>query len=73
MSPEDVGGKNLVYNFQKALYGIHEALKAFNDLFSSWLVSYGFFQSLVDPGVFTIFYEHLMCKHAVYYMADSIL
>ena len=41
----------LVYKFDKALYVIREAPRAWNALFTSWLCSFGFTQSLVDPTV----------------------
>jgi hypothetical protein len=43
-----------VCNLDKALYGIREAPRAWNVLFKSWLISYGFSQSHVNPTVFTI-------------------
>jgi hypothetical protein len=46
-------GQPLVCHLKKALYGIREAPKAWNELFTSWLIDFGFVQSLVDPGVFT--------------------
>jgi hypothetical protein len=51
---------------KKALYGIREAPKAWNALLTSRLVSYGSTQSLVDPGVFTLFVYKLIYILAVY-------
>jgi len=53
-------GPPLVCHLKKALYGIREAPKAWNALLIAWLVSYGFNQSLVDPGVFVFFVERLL-------------
>ena len=50
-------GTRLVCHLKKARYGIREAPKAWNALFTFWTVSYDFAQSLVDPGIFTILYE----------------
>ena len=47
-------GTRLVSKLHKALYGIREAPRAWNALLSSWLVSFGFSQSSVDPAIFTI-------------------
>jgi hypothetical protein len=44
----------LVSHLKKALYGIGEAVKAWNALLTSCLIFYGFTQSLVDPGVFAV-------------------
>jgi hypothetical protein len=41
-------GTLLVYKLDKALYGIHEARRNLNSLFTSWLVSFGFSRSFVD-------------------------
>ena len=65
-------GTRLVCHLKKALYGIREAPKAWNALLTAWLVSYGFSRSLVDPGVFTAFYEKLLYILAVY-VDESIL
>ena len=50
----------MVCHLRKALYGIREAPKAWNDLFTSWLIECGFEQSLVDPCVFNIVYQTLL-------------
>ena len=65
-------GTRLVCKLAKALYGIREAPRAWNALFSSWLVSYGFSQSVVDPAVFTISWSGLLYILAVY-VDDCIL
>jgi hypothetical protein len=64
----------LFYHSKKALYGIREAPKAWNALLTSWLISYGFTQSLVDPGVFVnvVFIEKLIYILDVY-VDDSTL
>ncbi len=65
-------GTRLVCHLKKGLYGIREAPKAWNNLLTSWPVSYGFAQSIVDPKIFTILYEQLLYILAVY-VDDSIL
>jgi hypothetical protein len=62
----------MVCHLRKALYGIREAPKAWHDLFTSWLIEFGFEQSLVDPCVFTIIYQTLLYILALY-VDDSIL
>ena len=46
-------GQPLVSHLKKALYGIREARKTLNELFTTWLIDYGFVPSLVDLSVFT--------------------
>jgi len=65
-------GDRLICHLRKVLYGIRKAPRAWNALLTSWLISRGFKQSLVDPGVFTIYYESLLYILAVY-VDDSIL
>jgi hypothetical protein len=65
-------GTRLVCKLDKALYGIREAPRAWNSLFSSWLVSFGFSQSSVDPAIFTITSSSFLYVLAVY-VDDSIL
>jgi hypothetical protein len=55
-----------------ALYGIREAPRAWNILFTSWLVSFGFTQSLVDHAVFTISVTDFLYILAIY-VDDCIL
>ena len=43
-----------------------EAQRAWNALFTSWLILCCFKQSLLDPGVFTIYYEFILYILAVY-------
>ena len=57
---------------KKALYGNREAPKAWNALLTAWLISYGFTQTLVDPGIFVLFVERLIYILVVY-VDDSIL
>jgi len=59
-------GQCIVCHFKKALYGIREASKAWNELFTAWLVNYGFIQSLVDHGVFTLNHRILLYIIALY-------
>jgi hypothetical protein len=66
------GGDHLVCHLRKALYGIREDPRAWNALLTSWLISCGFKQSLVDLGVFTIYYESLLYI-LTEYVDDSIL
>jgi len=61
-----------VCKLDKALYGIREAPRAWNALFTSWLVSFGFSQSSVDPAIFTLVFSDLLYVLAVY-VEDSIL
>ena len=65
-------GPRLVCHLKHALYGIRETARAWNALLAAWLISYGFTQSLVDPGVFVLFVERLIYILAVY-VDDSIL
>ena len=65
-------GTRLVCKLDKALYGIREAPRAWNILFTSWLVSFGFTQSLVDPAVFTISVTDFLYILAIY-VDDCIL
>jgi len=65
-------GPRMVCHLKKALYGIREAPKAWNALLTAWLISYGFTQSLFDPGVFVLFIERLIYILDVY-VDDSIL
>jgi hypothetical protein len=65
-------GPRLVCHLNKALYEIREAPKAWNALLTSWLVSFGFTQSLVDPRVFVLFVKKIIYILAVY-VDDSIL
>ena len=65
-------GSRLVCRLKKALYGIREAPKVWNELFTQWLISYGFNQSLVDPGSFTILNDNLLYILALY-VDDCIL
>jgi len=58
-----IDGTRLVCHLKKALYGIREAPKDLNAHLTSWLVSYGSPQSLVDPGVFVIFIEKTHLRH----------
>ena len=66
------GGDRLICHLHKALYGIREVPRAWNALLTSWLIACGFKQPLVDPGVFTIYYESLLYILGVY-VDDSIL
>ena len=59
-------GTRLVCKLDKALYGICEVPRARNALLSSWLISYGFSQSNVDPVIFTITFPTLLYVLAVY-------
>ena len=68
----DADGPRLVCHLKKALYGIREATKAWNALLTSWLISYGFTQSLVDPRVFVLFVDKLIYILVVN-VDDSIL
>jgi hypothetical protein len=54
------------------MHGIREAPKPWNELFTSWLIGYGFEQSLVDPCVFTMVFQNLLYILALY-VDDSIL
>jgi hypothetical protein len=65
-------GTRLVCKLDKALYGRREAPRAWNPLLSSWLLSFGFFQSIVDPAIFTITSLRLLDVLAVY-IDDCIL
>ena len=62
----------LVGHLRKALHGIREAPRAYNALLTECLVSYGWKQSLVDPGIYTIIYDPLLYILGVY-VDDSIL
>ena len=61
-----------VCHLRKALYGVREAPRVWNSLLTEWLVTYGWKQSLVDPGIFTIIYDILLYILGVY-VDDSIL
>jgi hypothetical protein len=65
-------GQPVCCHLKKALYGIREAPKTRNELFTIWLIDYGFVLSLVDPGVFTFKHGSLMYIMALY-VDDSIL
>jgi len=65
-------GIRLACHLREALYRIWEAPMAWNALFTSWLVSYGLEQSLVDPRVFTTWIGILLYILAVY-VDDRIL
>ena len=62
----------LVCHLRKALFGNRKAPRAWNALLAEWLVSYGWKQSLVDPGIFTIIHDLLLYIQGVY-VGDSIL
>jgi hypothetical protein len=66
-------GQSLVFHLKKALYGIREAPKAWNELFTVWLIDYGFVQSLVDPGVFTYKHGNLLYIVALYVDASILI
>ena len=70
----EVTSKNgeLVCHLRKALYGIREAPRALNALLTEWFVSYGWKQSLVDPGIFTSIYDLLLYILGLH-VDDSIL
>ncbi|GKA15636.1 putative ribonuclease H-like domain-containing protein [Tanacetum coccineum] len=48
----DPDNPNHVYRLKKALYGLKQALRAWYDLFSSFLLSQGFSKGTVDPTLF---------------------
>jgi hypothetical protein len=62
----------LVCKIDKALFGIREAPRAWNTLLSSWLLSFGFSQSNVDPTIFTITSNRRLYVLAIY-VDDCIL
>jgi hypothetical protein len=62
----------LVCKLDKALYGIREAPRAWNALFNSWLVYFGFSQFSVDPAIFTIISSDFLYVLVVY-MDESII
>ena len=43
-----------VCKLRRALYGLKQAPREWNQLLTTWLVSYGFSQNLADPGCYTI-------------------
>jgi hypothetical protein len=65
-------GQRLVCHLKKALYDTREAPRAWNILFTAWLVDYGFIQALVDHGVFTSMHGLLLYIIALC-VDDSIL
>ncbi|GJR16250.1 retrovirus-related pol polyprotein from transposon TNT 1-94 [Tanacetum coccineum] len=48
----DPDNPNHVYRLKKALYGLKQAPYAWYDLFSSFLLSQGFFKGMIDPTLF---------------------
>jgi hypothetical protein len=53
-------GSRLVCHVDGDLYGIRETPRPWNAMFTSWLESYGFEQSLVDLCFFTIWVGPLL-------------
>ena len=50
----DEDGTPLVCKLQRAIYGIKQAPAEWNKLLCSWLVTYGFEQSVCDAGIYSI-------------------
>jgi Reverse transcriptase (RNA-dependent DNA polymerase)/gag-polypeptide of LTR copia-type len=48
----DSAGRGQVVRLRKALYGLKQAPRNWNKVITQWLLSYGFTQSQVDPGVY---------------------
>ena len=51
-SKTDENGNEIVYKLKKALYGLHEAPRAWNDEISKSMSELGLKRSLVDPGMY---------------------
>ena len=50
----DDNGVPYVCKLNKAIYGLKQTPREWNQLLTAWLVSYGWTQNLADPGCFTI-------------------
>ena len=48
----DGEGNKLCVKLNKSLYGLKQAPRVWNEVFTSWLVKYGFKQSEYDPCLF---------------------
>ena len=61
-----------VCKLQKVLYGLKQALRAWFDQFSAFILKYGFFCSLADPSLF-IFHSNLRTLILLLYVDDILL
>lgn len=63
---------NYVCKLKKAIYGLKQAPRAWFSALSSWLTSYGFFASQVDPFLF-IMHIDSTCIFILVYVDDMII
>ena len=66
-------GSRLVCKLKKAIYGCRQSPRAWNQLVTSWLVDYGWTQSKVDPGAYTIIVVRSVWYILAVYVDDCIL
>ena len=59
-------GGRLVCRLNKALYGLVQAPRCWNQKVTAWLHEYGFEQSKVDPGIYTMYHQERIYILALY-------
>ena len=60
------GGGRLVCKLNRALYGLVQAPRCWNHKVTAWLENYGFKQSMVDPGIYTMYFDDRIYILALY-------
>ena len=64
---ESQTGLKMVHKLDKSLHGINQAPRSWQNLLASWLISYGFSESKVEPSLHTLIHNGNLYTLVVYF------